>query len=69
MLARLPGLEELDIVATENILAAGFHERIHDLLPGIEEERREERRTVAGTCYATSHRHRRACPLVYLPRS
>ncbi len=40
MLARLPGLEELDIVATENILAAGFHERIHDLLPGIEEERK-----------------------------
>src|SRR4030095_5055818 len=28
LLARLPGLEELDIVATENILAAGFHERI-----------------------------------------
>jgi RecB family exonuclease len=39
MLARLPGLEGLDIVATENILAAGFLERIHDLLPGIEEER------------------------------
>ena len=40
MLARLPGLEGLDIVASENILAAGFHERIHDLLPGIEEERK-----------------------------
>ena len=33
------GLERLDIVATENVLAAGYHERIHDALPGIEEER------------------------------
>lgn len=39
LLARLPGLERLDIVATENVLAAGFHERVHDVLPGIEEER------------------------------
>jgi RecB family exonuclease len=39
LLARLPGLERLDIVATENVLATGFHQRIHDLLPGIVEER------------------------------
>lgn len=39
LLARLPGLERLDLVATENILAAGFHERVHDLFPGIEEAR------------------------------
>ena len=39
LLARLPGLETIDIVATENLLAAGFHQRIHDLLPGIDEER------------------------------
>ena len=39
MLARLPGLASLDIIATENVLAAGFHERVHDVLPGIEEER------------------------------
>jgi len=38
MLARLPGLESLDVVATENVLAAGFHQRVHDLLPGIQEE-------------------------------
>jgi RecB family exonuclease len=38
MLARLPGLESLDVIATENVLAAGFHQRVHDLLPGIEEE-------------------------------
>src|ERR1700752_2741410 len=38
LLARLPGLEALDVVATENVLAAGFHERVHDVLPGLEEE-------------------------------
>ena len=39
LLARLRGVERLDVIATENLLASGFHERIHDLLPGIEEER------------------------------
>ena len=39
LLARLHDLEVLDVVATESLLAAGFHQRIHDLLPGIEEER------------------------------
>lgn len=39
LLARLPGLERLDVIVTENILASGFHQRIHDVLPGIEEER------------------------------
>src|SRR5690606_38313727 len=39
LLARIPGLERLDIVVTENVLAAGFHERIHDSMPGIVEER------------------------------
>jgi hypothetical protein len=39
LLARLPGLERLDVIATENVLAAGFHQRVHDVLPGIEEER------------------------------
>jgi hypothetical protein len=40
LLARLPGLERIDVIATENVLATGFHQRIHDVLPGIEEERR-----------------------------
>ena len=40
LLARLSHVERIDIVVTENILAAGFHQRIHDVLPGIEEERR-----------------------------
>jgi len=39
LLARMPGLERIDVIATENVLAAGFHQRIHDVLPGIEEER------------------------------
>lgn len=39
LLARIPDLERLDIIATENVLAAGFHQRVHDVLPGIEEER------------------------------
>ena len=37
LLARLPGLETLDIVATEAVLGSGFHERVHSWLPGIEE--------------------------------
>ena len=39
LLTRLPGLARIDVVSTENLLAAGFHERIHQLLPGLEEER------------------------------
>ncbi len=39
LLARLPGLERLDVVVTEGILAGPFHERVHQMLPGIEEVR------------------------------
>jgi hypothetical protein len=39
LLARLNGVEAVDVIATENVLAAGFHQRIHDLMPGIEEHR------------------------------
>jgi RecB family exonuclease len=37
LLSRMPGIESLDIVATEAILGSGFHERLHGWLPGIEE--------------------------------
>jgi RecB family exonuclease/inactivated superfamily I helicase len=37
LLARVPGLESIEVVATESILRSGFHERIHSWLPGIEE--------------------------------
>lgn len=39
LLARLPGLERIDLVATEARLAAGLHQRLHDVLPGLEEVR------------------------------
>ena len=39
LLARLPGLEQLDVVVTDTVLAGAFHERIHQWLPGIEEVR------------------------------
>ena len=39
LLSRLPGVRQLDVAATESLLAAGFHQRIHDALPGIAEQR------------------------------
>ncbi len=41
LLARVPGLERLDVVATDHNVAGAFHERIRDLLPGIDEVRFE----------------------------
>ena len=37
LLTRVPGLESLDIVATERVLESGFHERLHTWWPGLEE--------------------------------
>ncbi len=37
LLARLPGLTRVDVVATDAVLDAGFRERLDDLLPGIED--------------------------------
>ncbi len=37
LLARLPGLLRVDVIASDAQLAAGFHDRLHDLLPGIED--------------------------------
>lgn len=39
LLSRLPGLARLDVVATDANIAGAFHEKIHQLLPGIEEVR------------------------------
>jgi RecB family exonuclease len=39
LLTRLPGLARVDVIATEETLATGWHERLHTLLPGIVEER------------------------------
>jgi RecB family exonuclease len=37
LLTRLPGLEAIDLIVTEEVLASGLHQRVHDWLPGIEE--------------------------------
>jgi len=37
LLTRIPGLESLDIVSTERVLASGFHERLHNWWPGLDE--------------------------------
>ncbi len=41
LLARLPGLERLDVLVTDRMLAGAAHEKMHNLLPGIEEVRVE----------------------------
>lgn len=38
LLTRVGGLETLNVIATEGVLASGFHQRIHDWLPGLEEK-------------------------------
>ncbi len=37
LLSRIPGLERLDIVATEAMLGSGLHERLHNWWPGLDE--------------------------------
>ena len=41
LLTRVPGIERIDILATEQVLAAGLHQRMHDTFPGLSEERVE----------------------------
>jgi PD-(D/E)XK nuclease superfamily protein len=41
LLARVPGIERVDVIVTEAVLGSGFHERLHGALPGIEEVRRD----------------------------
>jgi RecB family exonuclease len=39
LLSRIPGLERLTVVVTDTVLAGALHERLHAVLPGIEEVR------------------------------
>jgi RecB family exonuclease len=39
LLSRLPALERLDVVITDSVLFGAAHERMHRLLPGLEEVR------------------------------
>jgi RecB family exonuclease len=41
LLTRIPGLERLDVIVTDTVLAGALHEHIHRMLPGIEEIRDE----------------------------
>jgi RecB family exonuclease len=41
VLTRVPGLDALDVVVTDTVLAGALHERMHAILPGIEEVRFE----------------------------
>jgi RecB family exonuclease len=46
LLARTPGITQLDVVVTDRVLVGALHERIHTLLPGIQEVRFEPQRPV-----------------------
>ena len=37
LLTRIAGLERIDLVATDRLLRSGFHQRVHDWLPGLDE--------------------------------
>ena len=54
LLARAPGIAQLDVVVTDRVLAGAFHERIHTLLPEIQEVRYEPRRPVTEPVVAVS---------------
>jgi RecB family exonuclease len=47
LLARVPGLDRLDLVVTDTMIAGALHERVHQMLPGIEEVRFETEPTPA----------------------
>jgi RecB family exonuclease len=50
LLARLPELTQFDVVVTDTALAGDLHERLHHLLPGLDEVREDDeaREDVAG---------------------
>lgn len=47
LMTRLPGLARIEVIATEEMLAAGFGDRVRDLLPGLEELRVEDEKPAA----------------------
>ena len=46
LLARAPGITRLDVVVTDRVLAGTLHERMHTLLPDIQEVRDESQRPI-----------------------
>ena len=72
LLTRVPGMEAIDIVATAGLLESGFHQRIHEWLPGIEEvEASEAAETseAAQTNPPEGGSHVRARPALIVPVS
>ncbi|MEO7270517.1 MAG: PD-(D/E)XK nuclease family protein [Vicinamibacterales bacterium] len=39
LLSRMTGLERIELLATEPVLATGLHQRLHDIFPGLDEQR------------------------------
>lgn len=64
LLARAPGVERIDVVVTDRALAGTLHERIHTLLPGIQEVRFEPTTPARTPHLAVPHEER----LVYVAR-
>jgi RecB family exonuclease/inactivated superfamily I helicase len=54
LLARTPGIERLDVLVTDQLLAGALHQRLHDLLPGIQEERFEAQRSARAAAVVVS---------------
>jgi hypothetical protein len=68
LLSRVAGLERLDVVATEAMLAAGWLQRLHDALPEIEEQRvPEQSGAPLDRCAGRPEQCRRAPVLVAPP--
>ena len=55
LLARMPAVVEIDVVATDALLASGYHERLHDFLPGIEEARVDAEGTTPSLLVPAAH--------------
>lgn len=65
LLARLPGLERLDVIVTDTSLAGALHERLHQMLPGIEEVRADE--STLGQDRPTSAKATAGRPVLLVP--
>ena len=68
LLARVPGLERLDVVVTDATLAGDLHERLHHLLPGIDEVRAEPADAARAWTAPAGATRRRAGPRGARPR-
>jgi RecB family exonuclease len=55
LLARIPGLLSLDVVVTDTVLAGALHERMHAVLPGVEEVRGDGGEQVPEPTLLTPH--------------